>query len=70
MDVRQLDSRMPVYFLCRLRKDYWSEYSLIVEDLYRSPGYPLTDERRRYIEKYNTRIVTSPVPSIGAFLFR
>jgi hypothetical protein len=30
--------------------------------------YPLTDERRRYIEKYNTRIVTSPVPSMGALL--
>lgn len=30
--------------------------------------YPLTDERRRYLEKYNTRIVTSPVPSIGAFI--
>jgi Tfp pilus assembly protein PilF len=28
--------------------------------------YPLTDERRRYLEKYNTRIVTSAVPSIGA----
>ncbi len=26
--------------------------------------YPLTDERRRYIEKYNTRIVTSPVPRL------
>jgi hypothetical protein len=24
--------------------------------------YPLTDERRRYLEKYNTRIVSSPVP--------
>jgi tetratricopeptide (TPR) repeat protein len=32
--------------------------------------YPLTAERRRYIEKYNTRIVTSPVPSIGTFLTR
>jgi Tfp pilus assembly protein PilF len=32
--------------------------------------YPLTEERRRYIEKYNTRIVTSPVQSIGAFLIR
>jgi tetratricopeptide (TPR) repeat protein len=30
--------------------------------------YPLTDERRRYLEKYNTRIVTSAVPSIGALL--
>ncbi len=26
--------------------------------------YPLTEERRRYLEKYNTRIVTSPLPSI------
>ncbi|MDX6444501.1 MAG: hypothetical protein QOH71_1575 [Blastocatellia bacterium] len=32
--------------------------------------YPMTDERRRYIEKYNTRVVTLPVPSIGAFLVR
>jgi Flp pilus assembly protein TadD len=30
--------------------------------------YPLTDERRRYLEKYNTRIVTSAVPSIGALM--
>jgi len=30
--------------------------------------YPLTDERRRYLEKYNTRIVISAVPSIGALL--
>jgi len=32
--------------------------------------YPLTDERRRYLERYNTRIVTSAVPSIGAVLSR
>jgi len=32
--------------------------------------YPLTDERRKYIEKYNTRVVTSPVPSIGALMVR
>jgi len=32
--------------------------------------YPLTEARRRYIEKYNTRVVTSPVPSLGAFLAR
>jgi tetratricopeptide (TPR) repeat protein len=27
--------------------------------------YPLTPARRRYLETYNTRLVTSPVPSIG-----
>ena len=26
--------------------------------------YPLTDARRRYIETYNTRVVTSPVPKL------
>jgi hypothetical protein len=27
--------------------------------------YPLTPARSRYLETYNTRVVTSPVPSIG-----
>jgi hypothetical protein len=26
--------------------------------------YPLTEARRRYVEKYNTRVVTTPVPRI------
>jgi tetratricopeptide (TPR) repeat protein len=30
--------------------------------------YPLTEERQRYIEKYNTRAVTSTVPSIEAVI--
>ena len=29
-----------------------------------SERYPLTEERRRYLEKYNTRVVTSNVPSL------
>ncbi len=45
LDVRVRDSRMPVYYLCRIRRDYWADYSLVVEDLHRSPGYPVTDER-------------------------
>ncbi len=33
--------------------------------------YPLTDERRRYLEKYNTRIVTSAVPPlVSGFIFQ
>jgi tetratricopeptide (TPR) repeat protein len=32
--------------------------------------YPLTEERQRYIEKYNTRVVTSTVPSIEAAIVR
>jgi tetratricopeptide (TPR) repeat protein len=27
--------------------------------------YPLTEKRRRYMEKYNTRVVTSPIPPIA-----
>lgn len=45
LDVRLRATGMPAYYLCRTRADYWSEYSLIVEDLYMSPGYPVTDER-------------------------
>jgi hypothetical protein len=31
-------------------------------------AYPLTEERRAYMEKYNTRVVTSQVPSIDTAL--
>jgi tetratricopeptide (TPR) repeat protein len=47
------DQLMPLPFHGMSRYPYeWPEH------------YPLTDERQRYIEKYNTRVVTSPVPSI------
>jgi hypothetical protein len=52
MDVRQRHNQMPVYYLCRVRRDYWGEYSLVVEDLYMSPGYPLTD--RRFVKLMET----------------
>ena len=45
LQVRQLENRMPVYYLCRIYSDYWAEYNLIVEDLYLSPDYPMDDER-------------------------
>lgn len=46
MDVRLADdTMMPLYYICRVRNDYWREYSLIVEDLYVSPGYDLLDAR-------------------------
>lgn len=45
LEARFNSNRMPVYYLCRGKSDYWSEYSLIVEDYYLSPGYPLLDER-------------------------
>ena len=44
-EVRQLANGLPAYYLCRIRRDYWSDYSLVVEDLYRSPDYPLIDPR-------------------------
>ncbi|MCI0413733.1 hypothetical protein L0222_13150 [bacterium] len=59
--VRQTEAGMPVYYLCRIHRDFWSEYSLIVEDLYRSPGYPSLDERFVKLmvgghERYHLRI--------------
>ena len=59
--IRQTETGMPVYYLCRIHRDFWSEYSLIVEDLYRSPGYPSLDERFVKLmvggrEKYHLRL--------------
>jgi hypothetical protein len=45
LDIRLTVHNMPVYYLCRVHQDYWAEHSLVVEDLYMSPGYILTDER-------------------------
>ncbi|MBN2202419.1 hypothetical protein JW777_10725 [bacterium] len=45
LDVRLTPHDMPAYYLCRIHEDFWEEYSLIVEDLYVSPGYPMIDER-------------------------
>jgi len=45
INVRQLPNRMPVFYICRIRRDHWAEYSLIVEDLYMSPGYSIVDDR-------------------------
>jgi hypothetical protein len=45
LEVRQRGTLLPVYYLCRTKWDYWSEYGLIVEDLYASPGYPFHDQR-------------------------
>lgn len=45
MEVRRALTGMPVYYLVRVWPDYRSMYSLILEDLYRSSGYPLGDER-------------------------
>jgi hypothetical protein len=59
--VRQLATRLPVYYLCRLVRRYRSHYDLVLEDLYMSPGYPLPDERfvnlmRRGHELYHLRL--------------
>lgn len=43
--VRVRPSGLPAYYVVRAKHGYWSEYSLLVEDLYRSPEYPSPDER-------------------------
>jgi hypothetical protein len=45
LDVRRQNHSMPTYYLCRIRRDYWLGASVIVEDLYRSPGHPVLDTR-------------------------
>lgn len=45
LDVRVSKHGMPLYYVCRINRDYWAEYSLVVEDIYQSPGYEIKDER-------------------------
>jgi len=46
LQVRELHSGMPSYYLCRIKNVYFSDYhSLVIEDLYCSPGYPMPDKR-------------------------
>jgi hypothetical protein len=44
-DVRILGNGMPAYYICRAKSDFWANHTLIVEDMYRSPGYPSLDDR-------------------------
>ena len=45
LEVRKHTTGMPVYYLVRISSDHQSEYSLIIEDLFRSNEYPIFDER-------------------------
>lgn len=44
-DVRVNQNKLPIYYISRTRSDYWREYDLVVEDVYRSSEYPFSDER-------------------------
>ena len=45
LEVRKHSTGMPVYYLVRVWPDNRSEYSLIIEDLFRSDEYPISDHR-------------------------
>jgi hypothetical protein len=45
VEVRTSAAGLPLYYLPRVRPDYRSVYSLVIEDLYQSEGYPIGDER-------------------------
>jgi hypothetical protein len=45
LEIRSAGSGLPMYYLPRVWFDYRSVYSLVLEDLYRSEGYPIGDER-------------------------
>jgi len=45
LQVRKLNTGMPVYYFCLTEMDYRLTYSLILEDIYQSSEYPIFDER-------------------------
>lgn len=59
--VRRLTHGLPAYYVARTHRDWWGVYSLIVEDIHLSPGYPLLDPRFARImtfgkERYHLRL--------------
>lgn len=45
LDIRRRETRLPVYYLCRIKKGYWGESSIVVQDIYMSSDYKIDDER-------------------------
>jgi hypothetical protein len=45
LNIRRLDYGLPAYYLARIHNDWWNMYSLVVEDIYLSPAYPLLEPR-------------------------
>lgn len=74
LDVRRTHRELPVYSLSRVARDYWSEYSLVVEDLHHSPGFPSADSRfARYMnmghEIYYLRMSPFRVEMMSRYTF-
>ena len=45
LQTRARANTLPVWCLCRARRDYWDAHRLVVQTYYRSPGYPSRDDR-------------------------
>lgn len=46
IQIRRLPKNgLPVFYIARTKHDYWSEYNLVLEDIYKSDGYIIPDER-------------------------
>ena len=45
LDIRQQQYGFPIYYLCKVKNDYYNTYNSVVEDLYISPGYTFHDNR-------------------------
>jgi hypothetical protein len=45
LNVRLLPHGMPVYYLCRTRGRWWTDYPFVIEEYHVSPGYPFHDAR-------------------------
>ena len=44
-DVRITEYGLPTYYLCRIMRDYQSQYHYIVEEIFQSPDYEIQDDR-------------------------
>jgi hypothetical protein len=56
LQARRIAHFLPVFYLVRVKESFYHDYSLIVEDYYRSPGYPSVDDRFAQIQLHSHEI--------------
>lgn len=56
LQVRRISHFLPVFYLVRVKESFYYDYSLIVEDYYRSPGFPAVDDRFAQIQLHSHEI--------------
>ncbi|MBN1674973.1 MAG: hypothetical protein JXR37_28280 [Kiritimatiellae bacterium] len=68
IQVRRITMSLPAWLLCQVRADYAQAYDVVLDDIYRSPGYPLGDPRFPKIMRWGHEVFHLRVSHLRARL--